>query len=182
MKITKADLKEVLVIEPDLHKDERGWFFESYSFKKYSEYGISNTFIQDNHSLSVRKGVLRGIHFQNNPYAQAKLVRCVKGKILDVAIDLRKSSKTFKKWFAIELSEDNKKQLYIPKGFGHAFLTLTNNCEVEYKVDEIYSKSHDRAIAYNDQNINIEWTLKKIILSEKDLVAPSLKDSDVNFE
>lgn len=181
MKVKETSLKEVLVVEPDIYGDNRGWFYESYNLEKYSNNGINVSFIQDNHSLSVKKGVLRGIHFQNKPYDQSKLVRCVKGKILDVAVDLRKDSPNFKKWVGVELSEENKKQLFIPKGFGHAFLTLTENCEVEYKVDNVYSSKYDRSIKFDDEEINVEWPTKDVILSAKDLDAPNLKDSDVNF-
>lgn len=181
MKILNTKLDGVLVVEPDIYGDSRGWFYETYNQKKYSDNGIQVDFIQDNHSLSEKKGVLRGIHFQNKPYDQSKLVRCVKGKIFDVAVDLRKSSPNYKKWVGVALSEDNKKQLFIPRGFGHAFLTLTENCEVEYKVDNVYSSLHDRSIKFDDEEINVDWPTKDVILSDKDLQAPYLKDSDVNF-
>ena len=182
----QTELKEIYIIEPTVHGDNRGWFMESYSYEEFKKIGIDIVFIQDNHSYTTKKGTIRGIHFQINPMAQTKLVRCTRGKILDVAVDLRKNSPTYKKWIAVELSEENKNMLYIPKGFGHAFLTLTDNVEVQYKVDEYYSKEHDRNIRFDDPEINIKWCLEKygikeIILSEKDKNALYLKDSDINF-
>ncbi len=181
MKLIKTSLEGVYIIEPDVFEDERGWFMESYSYKKFKELGIDVEFVQDNHSYSRKKGTLRGIHFQNEPMAQSKLVRCTKGKILDIAVDLRKGSPTYKKWIMVELSEENKRMLFIPKGFGHAFLTLTDDVEVQYKVDEYYSREHDRSIRWNDPDIGIDWPIEDPILSEKDRNAPFLKDSDCNF-
>lgn len=131
--------------------------------------------------MSAQKGTLRGLHFQTNPNAQTKLVRCTKGKILDVAVDLRKGSSTYKKWVGVELSDKNKKQLLIPKGFAHGFITLTDNVEVQYKVDEYYAPECDRSIRFDDPEIGVEWEIEDPILSEKDLSAPLLKDSDVDF-
>ena len=181
MKLIETDLPGVYIIEPKVFEDERGWFMESYSYKAFKDLGIDTIFVQDNHSYSKRAGTLRGIHFQNDPMAQAKLVRCTKGKILDVAVDLRKGSPTYKKWIMVELSQENKRMLYIPKGFGHAFLTLTDDVEVQYKVDQYYSKEHDRSIRWNYPEIGIDWPIKNPILSEKDRNAPFLKDSDCNF-
>ncbi|MDK2886827.1 MAG: dTDP-4-dehydrorhamnose 3,5-epimerase [Thermosipho sp. (in: thermotogales)] len=182
----ETELEGVYIIKPSIFVDNRGWFMESYNYYDFKIIGINIIFIQDNHSYTAKKGTIRGIHFQINPKAQTKLVRCTKGKILDIAVDLRKGSPTYKKWIAIELSEENKNMLLIPKGFGHAFLTLKDNVEVQYKVDEYYSKEHDRSIRYDDPEININWDLEKygiekVILSEKDKKAPFLKDSDVNF-
>lgn len=171
-----------MIIEPDVFGDHRGWFFESYSKKKLADLGINVDFVQDNHSFSAEKGTLRGLHFQNQPMAQAKLIRCTKGAVLDVAVDLRKSSLTYKKWVAVELSAENKKQLFIPKGFGHGFLTLTPDAEFQYKVDEYYSKEHDRSIKFDDPEIGIDWKIIDPIISDKDKDAPLLKNSDVNFE
>ncbi|SHF15810.1 dTDP-4-dehydrorhamnose 3,5-epimerase [Marinitoga hydrogenitolerans DSM 16785] len=187
MKITKTEIKGLYIIEPTVYGDNRGWFMETYSKKVLNEMGIEIDFVQDNHSYSANKGTLRGIHFQNNPKSQTKLIRCTKGKILDIAVDLRKGSPTYKKWIAVELTEENKKMLLIPKGFGHGFLTITDNVEVQYKVDEYYSKEHDGSIKYNDPEININWNLEKYgikepILSEKDKKAPYLKNSDCNFK
>lgn len=182
MNIRKTDIKDVLIIEPKVFGDNRGWFTESYSKKKYEEHGISIEFIQDNHSFSANKGTLRGLHFQTNPKAQTKLVSCTKGRILDVAVDLRKSSITYKQWIAAELSEENRKQLLIPKGFAHGFVTLTDDVEVQYKVDEYYAPECDRSIKFDDPEIGVEWGIDNPILSDKDLNAPRLADSDVNFE
>jgi dTDP-4-dehydrorhamnose reductase/dTDP-4-dehydrorhamnose 3,5-epimerase len=181
MKVSKTPFKDLLVVETDLFEDNRGWFTETYSKDKFCEQGIDADFLQDNHSYSAKKNTLRGIHFQINPKAQAKLVRCTRGAILDVAVDLRKGSDTYKKWFGIELSAKNKKQLFMPKGFGHAFLTLTDDVEVQYKVDEYYSKEHDRSIRFDDPELAIDWNVKNPILSEKDQKASLLKDSDANF-
>jgi dTDP-4-dehydrorhamnose reductase/dTDP-4-dehydrorhamnose 3,5-epimerase len=181
MNIIKTEIEDVLVIEPKVFGDYRGWFTETYSKIKFEELGIDIEFIQDNHSMSAKKGTLRGLHFQTNPKAQTKLVRCTKGKILDVAVDLRKGSSTYKQWVGVELSEENKKQLLIPKGFAHGFLTLTDNVEVQYKVDEYYAPECDRSIRFDDPEIGVDWGVEDPILSEKDLKAPLLKDSDVDF-
>ena len=181
MRLIKTAIDGVVVIEPQVFGDSRGWFIETYSKSKFRELGINDEFVQDNHSHSVQKGTLRGLHFQNEPKAQSKLVRCTKGKILDVALDLRKGSSTFKKWVAIELSEENMKQLYIPKGFAHGFLTLTDDVEVQYKVDEFYSPEHDRTIRFDDPELNVDWKVQNPILSEKDSKAPFLRDSDFNL-
>lgn len=181
MKFIKTEIKDLLVVEPNVFGDNRGWFSESYNQQVFKDNGIDITFVQDNHSFSAQKGVLRGIHFQNQPYPQTKLVRCTKGRIWDVAVDLRKSSPTYLKWFGIELTAENHKMLLVPQGFGHGFVTLEENCEVQYKVDNVYDKASDRSIKYNDPQINIDWPIKDVILSEKDIKAPYLKDSDVNF-
>ena len=181
MKVIDTALQGVKIIETDYFDDDRGWFTESYNKERFVNFGLDADFIQDNHSYSKKKGTLRGIHFQNNPKAQAKLVRCTKGSILDVVVDLRKGSDTYKKWISCELSDKNKKQLYIPKGFGHGFVTLEDDVEVQYKVDEYYSKEHDRCIRFNDPALNIDWGVDNPILSEKDAKAPFLRDSDVNF-
>jgi len=181
MNIIKTKVGDVLIIEPKVFGDHRGWFTETYSKTKFQELGIDIEFLQDNHSMSAQKGTLRGLHFQTNPKAQTKLVRCTKGKILDVAVDLRKGSSTYKQWVGVELSEENKKQLLIPKGFAHGFLTLTDNVEVQYKVDEYYAPECDRSIRFDDPEVGVEWGIEDPILSEKDLKAPLLKDSDVDF-
>ena len=181
MKLINTELDGVYILEARIFGDNRGWFLESYSYKVFKEIGLDINFVQDNHSYSALKGTLRGLHFQNHPMAQTKLVRCTRGKILDVAVDLRKGSPTYKKWIAVELSDENKRQLLIPKGFAHGFLTLTDNVEVQYKVDEYYSKEHDRSIRYDDPEIGINWGIINPILSNKDKYAPFLKDSDCNF-
>lgn len=181
MKITKTQFKGLLIVETDIYEDNRGWFTESYTKNKFIDQGIDVDFIQDNQSYSAVKGTLRGIHFQINPKAQSKIIRCTRGAIIDTVVDLRKGSDSYRKWFSIELSAENRKQLFVPKGFGHAFLTLTDDVEVQYKVDEYYSKEHDRSIKYDDPEIGINWGIKNPILSEKDLNAPLLRDSDANF-
>jgi len=182
MKITQTTINDLLVIEPNVFGDHRGWFVESYNEKVFKDNGVDVKFRQDNHSYSKQKGVLRGLHFQNDPHAQTKLVRCTRGKIWDVAVDLRKSSTTYLKWFGIELTPENHKMLLVPQGFAHGFITLEENSEVQYKVDNYYNPNTDRSIKYNDLDIGIQWPLKDIILSEKDQNAPLLKNSDVNFK
>lgn len=182
MNIVKTNVEDVIIIEPKVFGDHRGWFTETYSKEKFKEHGVEIDFIQDNHSFSAQKGTLRGLHFQLNPKAQTKLVRCTKGKVLDVAVDLREGSPTYKKWIAVELTEENKKQLLIPKGFAHGFLTLTNDVEVQYKVDEYYSPENDRSIRYDDPEIGVAWGIEDPILSEKDLNAPMLEDCSINFK
>ena len=181
MNFIETRIKDLIIVEPNVFGDNRGWFSESYNEAVFTKSGINIKFVQDNHSYSAQKGVLRGLHFQNNPFAQTKLVRCTRGRIWDVAVDLRKSSPTYMQWFGLELSADNHKMLLVPQGFAHGFVTLENDSEVQYKVDNIYDKASDRSIKYNDPTIGINWTLTDVILSDKDLKAPLLKDSDVNF-
>lgn len=176
MKITKTKLEGVVIIEPDVFGDNRGFFMESWNKKKMTETGLNYDFVQDNHSKSTVKGTLRGIHFQKGDKAQAKLVRCVKGAVLDVAVDLRKNSPTFKQWVGVELSEENKKQLLIPRGFGHGFVTLTDDVEFLYKADNYYAPEADAGIRWNDPEIGVEWSIENPILSEKDKKNPFLKD------
>lgn len=182
MNIIKTDIEGVVIVELKVFGDNRGWFTETYSKEKFCKLGIDVEFIQDNHSFSAQKGVLRGLHFQLPPMAQTKLVRCTRGEILDVAVDIRKGSPTYKKWVAVKLTEENKRQLLVPKGFAHGFVTLTDNVEVHYKVDEYYSPENDRGIRYDDPDINVDWGVKDPILSEKDLKAPLLDDSDADFK
>lgn len=179
MKIINTELDGVFIIEPQIFGDERGWFYESYSKIKTPE--IDCEFVQDNHSYSAQKGVLRGIHFQNGEYAQAKLVRCVAGAVLDIAVDLRKNSPTYKKCISVELSAENKKQLFIPRGLGHGFLTLTKDVEFVYKADNYYNYESDRSIRWNDPDLAIDWGITNPILSQKDADAVLLKDSDCTF-
>jgi len=181
MKVENLCIEGVLTIEPQYYEDYRGYYVESYSARTLHEYNIDNSFVQDNHLLTIRAGTLRGIHFQNNPKAQAKLVRCIRGSLLDVAVDLRKNSPSYRQWVSVILSADNRKQLFIPCGFGHACLTLTDNCEFQYKVDQFYEPSLDRAIAWNDPDINIIWPIERPIISQKDISAPLLRNSDINF-
>ena len=182
MEVIETKINDLLILKPQVFEDDRGWFMETYSYKKLKDNDIDINFVQDNHSLSMDKGTLRGLHFQINPKAQTKLIRCTKGKILDVAVDLRAGSPTYKEWVSIELTAENKKQFLIPKGFAHGFLTLTDNVEVQYKVDEYYSTEYDRSVLYNDPELGVDWPIDKPILSEKDKNAPLLKDSDFNFK
>ena len=179
MKLIKTKLEGVYIVEPQIFGDERGWFMETYSRIKTPE--IACDFVQDNQSYSKEKGILRGIHFQNGDHAQAKLVRCVRGAVLDVAVDLRKDSSTYKQWVAVELSSENKKQFFIPRGFGHGFLTLTDDVEFVYKTDNYYNYESDRSILWCDPDINVDWNVENPIISDKDAKAPLLKDSDCSF-
>ena len=182
MKFTKTHLEGVTVIEPAVFGDHRGWFMETYSDSKMKEAGIDLTFVQDNQSFSATKGTLRGLHYQLAPKAQTKLVRCTRGAIFDVAVDIREGSPTYGKWFGIELSAENKKQLLVPKGFAHGFMTLTDDAEVQYKVDELYAPECDRGILWNDPDIGIEWPMEVTpVLSAKDEKAPLLNDVENNF-
>jgi len=174
MTVIETKLPGVLVIEPRVFSDARGWFMETYSKKKTPQ--IDCDFVQDNHSYSAKKHTLRGIHFQHPPMSQAKLLRCARGSLMDFAIDLRPDSDTFKKWICVELSEDNKKQLFIPRGFGHAFLSLTDEVELLYKTDNYYSPDHDAAILWSDPDLCIDWGVDLPILSDKDNAAPLLRD------
>ena len=176
MKITKTKLDGVVIIEPDVFGDNRGFFMESWNKKKMEEAGLFYDFVQDNHSKSTVKGTLRGIHFQKGDKAQAKLVRCVKGIVFDVAVDLRKNSPTFKQWVGVELNAENKKQLLIPHGFGHGFVTLTDDVEFLYKADNYYAPEADAGIRWNDPDIGVAWGVENPILSEKDKKNPFLKD------
>lgn len=179
---TKTYIEGLFVIEPKIFEDQRGWFFESYKENFFIDENLIKKFVQDNHSMSKKRGTLRGLHFQIEPYSQTKLVRCIKGKIWDVAVDLRKSSKTYLKWFGVELSANNHKMLLIPKGFAHGFITLEDDSEVQYKVDNYYNSLADRSIRYDDPDIDIKWPIGNVFLSQKDNDAPLLKDSDVNFQ
>jgi dTDP-4-dehydrorhamnose reductase/dTDP-4-dehydrorhamnose 3,5-epimerase len=182
MKVVPTELKDVLIVEPDVFGDHRGWFSETYSKEKYAKAGINVEFVQDNQSYSAKRGTLRGLHFQRNPMAQSKLVRCIRGKLLDVAVDLRKGSPTYKKWVGVELSAENKKQLFIPKGFAHGYLTLTDDVEMQYKVDEFYDAQTDGGIKFNDPEIGVNWEIEKPILSEKDQNLPFLKETNLDFK
>lgn len=174
MRVTELSLPGVLLIEPQVFDDSRGWFMETYSKKKTPQ--IDCDFVQDNQSLSRQRGTLRGIHFQVGDAAQAKLVRCNRGALMDFAVDLRRDSETFKKWLKIELTEENKKQLFIPAGFGHAFLTMSDNTEISYKTDRYYSAVHDCNILWSDIELGIDWGADEPILSEKDMKAPLLSE------
>jgi dTDP-4-dehydrorhamnose 3,5-epimerase len=181
MRKINTKLPEVYIIEPRVFGDHRGWFMETWSEAKFKELGINKYFVQDNHSFTSKKGTLRGLHFQNNPMAQCKIVRCIAGAVMDVAVDIRKGSPNYLRWVAVELSADNKRQLFIPRGFAHGFLTLTENVEFVYKVDNPYSMECDRSIRFDDPAIGVDWGICNPVLSEKDLTAPKLADSDCNF-
>ena len=177
MKVTPLNVPDVLLIEPQVFGDERGFFYESFNQNKFDE-AIKQkiNFVQDNHSKSV-KGVLRGLHYQLNPKAQGKLVRVIQGEVFDVAVDLRQSSPTFGKWVGEILSADNKKQMWIPEGFAHGFLTLTDTAEFLYKTTDFYSKDHEEAIQWNDKTIGIDWPMEDVSLSSKDNAALSFKEA-----
>ena len=181
MKRIDTKLEGVYIVEPVVHGDHRGYFMETYSTKTFADIGINTVFVQDNQSFTAQKGTLRGIHFQNDPMAQAKLVRVTKGAVLDVAVDLRKGSPTYKQWVGVELSAENKRMLFIPRGFGHGFVTLTDDVEFCYKVDNLYSKECDRGIRFNDPEIGVDWGVPDPVLSQKDTVSPILRDSDCNY-
>ena len=174
MKINKTFIEDLLIIEPQLFKDDRGFFYESYNKNNLDKFNI--VFVQDNESKSY-KGVIRGLHFQAPPFEQTKLVRCVSGNILDVAVDLRTNSKTYGKSFSIELSSENNKQLFVPKGFAHGFQVLSETAIVNYKVDNFYNPKSDSGIIWNDKDLSIDWNLDlKPILSDKDLKLISFKE------
>ena len=175
-------LEGVFIIEPRVFGDARGYFMETWSTKNFEDIGLRYDFVQDNQSYSSQKGILRGIHFQNAPMAQAKLVRVTRGAVLDVAVDLRRGSPAYRQWVAVELSAENKRMLMIPRGFGHGFKTLTDDVEFVYKVDNLYSKECDRGIRFNDPAIGVDWgEVQEDLLSPKDTTAPLLADSDCNF-
>ena len=179
MSIKETGLLGCFVIQPEIFNDTRGYFYETFNQKRFnSKLGLNIHFVQDNESLSS-KGVLRGLHYQKGEYAQAKLVRVIKGSILDVVVDIREGSKTFGQHFSIELSEENKTQLFIPRGFAHGFLVLEDNTIFSYKCDNYYNKASEAGIIYNDPDLNIDWKLKKkkLILSEKDTILPHLKNA-----
>lgn len=183
MKLLETPIKDLLIIEPQIFKDSRGYFFEGYNQEKLIKGGVHINFVQDNQSRSSY-GVVRGLHFQRNPKAQTKLVRVLEGAIYDVAVDCRKGSPSFGKWFGVELSSENNRQLLVPKGFAHGFSVLSKNATVFYKCDEFYAPESDAGIAYNDPFLNIDWKIQKenMILSEKDLKLSDFNNAKFNFE
>lgn len=181
MEFIPTKFKDAWLLKPKVFQDDRGFFLESYSKKIFEEQGIMIDFVQDNHSMSASKGVLRGIHFQNSPYAQSKLVRVTKGSVYDVIVDLRKNSSTYGQWEGFTLSSDSFQMLFIPKGFGHAFCTLEDNTEFQYKVDEFYAPEADSGIVWNDPTLNIDWPVKDPILSGKDKLLQKFSDFDSTF-
>ena len=181
MNIISTDLKDVYILEPKVFGDHRGWFLESWSERMMLEKGLNYHFVQDNHSFSAEKGTLRGLHCQKDDAAQAKLVRCAGGAVMDFVVDVRHGSPTYKKWIAVELTAENFRQLLIPKGFLHGFLTLTDNVEFLYKADSYYNKEADRSIIWNDPELAVQWGISDPIVSEKDALAPLYRDSDLDF-
>ena len=175
----KTFIENLFVIRPLVFKDNRGFFYESYNKKDFFEFGITEEFVQDNHSKS-QKNVLRGLHFQKN-YPQGKLIRVIKGKIYDVVVDLRRESPTFGKWFGVELSEENKYMLYIPKGFAHGFLTLKDDTEVLYKTTDYYNPEDEGGIIWNDKELNIDWKFREYGIDEKNLILSDKDKKQKNF-
>ena len=181
MHLIETKIDGVFEVVPKVFGDNRGWFYETYSKKVFEQLGITADFVQDNRSFSAKKGTLRGLHCQTDPMSQAKLVSCLRGEILDVAVDIREGSPTYMKWVAVKLSGENKHMLYIPKGCLPGFVTLTDDVEIAYKVDEFYSPENDRSVCYCDPAIGVDWGVETPTLSEKDKNAPLLSDSDVRF-
>jgi dTDP-4-dehydrorhamnose 3,5-epimerase len=182
MIIKETGFDGLVIIEPEIFNDSRGYFFESFNIEKLKDAGISFNPVQDNESKSV-KGVIRGLHYQLNPYAQSKLIRVVNGKIFDVAIDLRKKSSTYGKWFGIELDSEKKNQLLIPRGFAHGFSVLSDIAVIQYKCDNVYKPEFERGISLNDKEIGIDWKtdFKIAIISGKDKISPLFRDAENNF-
>ncbi len=176
MEIKKYKLKGVYEIILNPYLDERGFFMRTYDEKIFKEYGINNKWVQENHSLSKNKGIIRGLHFQFPPYSETKLIRCIRGAIMDVFVDLRKNSPTFGRWDSIVLSEENNKMVLLPRGFAHGFCTLTKDSEVLYKVDNYYTPEFESGIRWNDPDLNIKWPVEQPILSEKDKNNITFKD------
>lgn len=185
MKKIETKIEGVYIIESDFYGDNRGWFMETYNEEKFKQLGIDTVFVQDNMSFSAQKGTLRGLHYQKTPHCQAKLVRCTKGTVIDVAVDIRKGSPTYGQWVSCELSAENKRMFYIPRGMAHGFLTITDDVEFQYKCDNLYCKEAEGGIKYDDPTINVDWgsLLNGIepLLSEKDKIAPRLQECNANF-
>lgn len=177
MKIIHTNIPDVLIIERKLYEDHRGWYSVIFNKDEFSKIGIDAEFIQFNHSYSNKKHTMRGLHFQAPPYAQAKLIRCIQGEMLSVAVDLREESSTFKQHVIEILSSTNKRLMYVPRGFAHGVLTLSDACELEYMVDNHYSKAHAKAIRYDDPSLNINWGCQNVILSDKDKYTLSLEEA-----
>jgi len=182
MKIIETGFKGLIIVKPTIYTDSRGYFFESFNNVAFLEAGISFSSVQDNESKSS-KGVIRGLHYQLNPFPQAKLIRVVSGKIFDVALDIRKDSRTFGKWFSIELDSETKDQLLIPHGFAHGFSVLSEIAIIQYKCDNVYNSKFERGINVNDPELDIYWKLGSTVpvISEKDINQPLLKDAEINF-
>ena len=183
MEVIKTEIDGVVIIEPRIFRDDRGYFYESFSQREFEEKVCRTTFVQDNQSKSSY-GVLRGLHFQKPPYCQSKLVRCIKGAVLDVAVDIRKGSPTFGKYVAVELSEDNHRQFFVPRGFAHGFAVLTEEAVFQYKCDNFYNKESEGSVAWNDPELAIDWRIPadKVLLSEKDKLSKCINEADYLFD
>ncbi|EDK88904.1 dTDP-4-dehydrorhamnose 3,5-epimerase [Fusobacterium polymorphum ATCC 10953] len=181
IKKIETEIENLFIIEPQIFEDSRGCFFESYNYNTFKKIGIDNIFVQDNHSKSL-KGVLRGLHFQKEDYSQAKLISVLKGGILDIVVDLRKNSKTFGKYFAMEINENNKKMLFIPKGFAHGFLTLEDGTEIFYKCDNFYNPQSEGGIIWNDRDLNIDWNFKKYNIDKNELIISEKDKKNISFK
>ena len=183
MEVIKTEIEGVVIIEPRIFHDDRGYFYESFSQREFEEKVCKTVFVQDNQSKSSY-GVLRGLHFQKAPYSQSKLVRCIKGAVLDVAVDIRKGSPTFGKYVAVELSEDNHRQFFVPRGFAHGFAVLSDEAVFQYKCDNYYNKESEGSIAWNDESLSIDWKIDmdKVVLSEKDKNSKPLAQADYLFD
>ena len=183
MEVIKTEIDGVVIIEPRIFKDDRGYFYESFSQREFEEKVCRTTFVQDNQSKSSY-GVLRGLHFQKPPYSQSKLVRCIKGAVLDVAVDIRKGSPTFGRYVAVELTEDNHRQFFVPRGFAHGFAVLSEEAVFQYKCDNFYNKESEGSVSWNDAELGIDWRIPadKVLLSEKDKLSKSIADADYLFD
>ena len=183
MNIIKTEIEGLVIVEPRIFRDDRGYFYESFSQREFEENVCRTTFVQDNQSMSSY-GVVRGLHFQKPPFCQSKLVRCIKGAVLDVAVDIRNGSPTFGKYVAVELTEDNHRQFFVPRGFAHGFAVLSEVAVFQYKCDNYYNKESEGAIAWNDEQIAVDWRLpsEKVILSEKDKLSKPLAEAEYLFD
>lgn len=183
MEVIKTEIEGVVIIEPRIFKDDRGYFYESFSQREFEEKVCRTTFVQDNQSKSSY-GVVRGLHFQKPPYSQSKLVRCIKGAVLDVAVDIRKGSPTFGKYVAVELTEDNHRQFFVPRGFAHGFAVLSEEAVFQYKCDNFYNKESEGAVAWDDPELAIDWRIpvEKVLLSEKDKLSKTIAEADFLFD
>lgn len=183
MEVIKTEIEGVVIIEPRIFKDDRGYFYESFSQREFEEKVCRTTFVQDNQSKSSY-GVVRGLHFQKPPYSQSKLVRCIKGAVLDVAVDIRKGSPTFGKYVAVELTEDNHRQFFVPRGFAHGFAVLSDEAVFQYKCDNFYNKESEGAVAWDDPELAIDWRIPvdKVLLSEKDKLSKTIAEADFLFD
>lgn len=181
MNVISTRVRDVFILEPAVFGDERGWFFESWSERETERHGLLYRFVQDNHSYSAKTGTLRGLHVQKGRHSQAKLVRCVRGAVLDVAVDLRKGSPTYMQWVGVELSAQNKRQLLIPRGFLHGFITRTDDVEFLYKTDNFYNKDSEATVIWNDPDIAVDWGVDSPIINEKDSLGLRIADCGIDF-